>query len=61
MTDWITFFAMGGYAAYVWPAYAISVVSLLAITMTSWTWMTRAERLASASKSAAETAPETKP
>ncbi len=24
------FFAMGGYAAYVWPAYAISLVSLAA-------------------------------
>ncbi len=61
MTDWSTFFAMGGYAAYVWPAYAISVVSLLALAIASWTWMTRAERLASSSKSAEETAPETKP
>ena len=60
MTDWSTFFAMGGYAAYVWPAYAISVMSLLAIAIASWNWMTRAERLASASKSAEGPTPETK-
>ncbi len=61
MTDWNAFLAMGGYAAYVWPAYAVSVVSLLAITITSWKWMTRAERLASASKSAEEPVPTAKP
>ena len=29
------FFAMGGYAAYVWPAYAASVVTLLAAIVMS--------------------------
>jgi heme exporter protein D len=39
-----TFFAMGGYAAYVWPAYGISALSLLAAT-----WLTlRAHRRAKA-------------
>ena len=60
MTDWTAFLAMGGYAAYVWPAYAISVGSLLAITIASWKWMTRAERLAGSSKTAKEPAPVTK-
>ena len=26
---WSTFFAMGGYAVYVWPAYAITAVVML--------------------------------
>jgi heme exporter protein D len=46
MSDWQTFFAMGGYAAYVWPAYAISVAALLALGFASWRAMKRAERLA---------------
>lgn len=30
MTSWHEFFTMGGYAAYVWPAYGISAVVLIA-------------------------------
>lgn len=45
MTDWQSFFAMGGYAAFVWPAYAASILALLAIAVMSWREMRRAERL----------------
>ena len=31
MTDFDSFLAMGGYAAYVWPAYGAAVVILSAI------------------------------
>lgn len=31
MTDFGSFLAMGGYAAYVWPAYGAAVVILAAI------------------------------
>ena len=27
--DWSEFFAMGGYAAFVWPSYAIALVLLV--------------------------------
>ncbi|MHB8425722.1 MAG: heme exporter protein CcmD [Gammaproteobacteria bacterium] len=30
MTSWHEFFTMGGYAAYVWPAYGITAVVLIA-------------------------------
>lgn len=46
------FFAMGGYAAYVWPAYALSAVALIALTVVSWRAMTRAERQVTRSESA---------
>jgi heme exporter protein D len=46
MSDWATFFAMGGYAGYVWPAYAVSIGALAALGMISWRAMKRAERLA---------------
>lgn len=46
MSDWSTFFAMGGYAAFVWPAYAISILALGGLTLVSWRGMKRAERLA---------------
>ena len=46
MSDWQTFFAMGGYAVYVWPAYAISVTALIALGVVSWRQMKRSERLA---------------
>ena len=39
------FFAMGGYAAYVWPAYGISFVALGALALASWRAMKRAERI----------------
>lgn len=31
-----TFFAMGGYAAYVWPALALTAIVLGAIWIASW-------------------------
>jgi len=45
MSDWQTFFEMGGYAAFVWPAYGVSVVALAAFALWSWREMKRAERL----------------
>jgi len=45
MSDWQTFFEMGGYAAYVWPAYGLSFVGLTALALVSWREMKRAERL----------------
>ncbi len=33
MTALQTFFAMGGYAAYVWPAYAVFFIVLIADTV----------------------------
>jgi len=46
MSDWNSFFAMGGYAAFVWPAYGVSFLALVALGVVSWREMTRAERLA---------------
>ena len=37
------------YAAYVWPAYGLSIVALVALSLASWRRMRRAERLAAAS------------
>lgn len=31
--SWSAFFAMGGYAVYVWPAYGITVVVLTAVML----------------------------
>jgi heme exporter protein D len=31
-----TFLAMGGYAAYVWPAYGVAAVILIAFAIDSW-------------------------
>ena len=42
MTD---FFSMGGYAAYVWPAYGIAAVVLLALLVTSLRGLRRHEAL----------------
>ncbi|MCE9524143.1 MAG: heme exporter protein CcmD [Alphaproteobacteria bacterium] len=52
MSDWSTFFEMGGYAAYVWPAYGISILALLLLGMLSWRAMRRSERLVELSQSA---------
>jgi heme exporter protein D len=52
MSDWSTFFAMGGYAGYVWPAYAASILALVALGFISWREMKRAERLAALGETA---------
>ena len=44
MSDWQTFLEMGGYAAYVWPSYAVSLIALFALGVTSWRLMRRSER-----------------
>ena len=36
---------MGGYAAYVWPAYGISAVALIVLSVLSWRALKRNERL----------------
>ena len=41
------FFAMGGYAAYVWPAYGVSLLGLAgAVVWTFWEWRRVQARLA---------------
>jgi heme exporter protein D len=45
MIDWAEFFAMGGYAAYVWPAYGLSVAALAVLAVASWRALKRNERL----------------
>jgi heme exporter protein D len=44
------FWDMGGYAAFVWPAYGISVIALVTLGIVSWRAMKRAERLAALSE-----------
>jgi heme exporter protein D len=46
----VTFFEMGGYAAFVWPSYIISAVALIAIGVASWRTLKRNERLLSLSE-----------
>jgi heme exporter protein D len=41
-----SFWDMGGYAAFVWPAYAVSLIALATLCIVSWRAMKRAERLA---------------
>ena len=38
------FFAMGGYAAYVWPSYGVSFIGLTAAIVLTWRADTRARR-----------------
>ena len=38
------FLAMGGYAAFVWPAYAVAAVGLGGIALASWRGLKRARR-----------------
>jgi len=45
MSDWSTFFAMGGYAVYVWPAFAVSIGALAVLGIVSWRQMKRIERV----------------
>lgn len=40
------FFAMSGYAAFVWPAYGITIAALVTLGVVSWRDMRRAERQA---------------
>jgi len=45
------FFAMGGYAAYIWPAYGISLGGLTVATLLCWRFYARARaRLAALEK-----------
>jgi len=37
------FLSMGGYAAYVWPAYVIAVAILVGLVVTSWNSARRRE------------------
>jgi heme exporter protein D len=47
----MSFLDMGGYAAYVWPAYIASAVALIAIGLASWRALRRTERLVRLSES----------
>jgi heme exporter protein D len=40
------FLAMGGYAAYVWPAYGMAALGLAGITLATWRGLARARRAA---------------
>jgi heme exporter protein D len=44
------FFAMGGYAVYIWPAYVISLGALVALGLVSWRTLKRNERLVALSE-----------
>lgn len=39
------FFSMGGYAAYVWPSYAVTILVGLAVGLHSWRRYRRAQDL----------------
>ena len=43
MTDFAKWAVMGGYAAFVWPAYGVAVTILGGVAMQSW-WRYRASR-----------------
>lgn len=52
MTGIDAFFAMGGYAGYVWPSYLAVVVVLAALAAVSWRSYRHAERAADSLKDA---------
>lgn len=39
-----SFIAMGGYGAYVWPAYALALVTLVVLAFLSLRWAKKSER-----------------
>lgn len=51
-----SFFAMGGYAAYVWPAYAASVAVLGGLLIVSWRSLRAREAELRIAESAAQNA-----
>ena len=46
------FFHMGGYAAYVWPAYGIATIVLLGLLVATWKGLRNAEATLKALESA---------
>ncbi|MBI1211477.1 MAG: heme exporter protein CcmD [Alphaproteobacteria bacterium] len=46
----MSFFDMGGYAAYVWPAYILSALALTVLGIRSWRALRRVERLVALSE-----------
>ena len=44
------FFAMGGYAGYIWPAYVISIGALIVLGVASWRALKHNERLVALSE-----------
>ncbi len=45
MSDSIsTYFQMGGYAEFIWPAYAVAALVLAGFTLSSWRRLRAAER-----------------
>ena len=46
------YFAMGGYAAYVWPAYTVTVAMLVGTLMTSLSELRRREAMVKALEAA---------
>ncbi len=41
-----TFFAMGGYGAFIWPAYGVSALALIGIVWQSWAaWRAASKKL----------------
>jgi heme exporter protein D len=41
-----TFFAMGGYASFIWPAYGVSALALVAMVWQSWSaWRAAQKKL----------------
>jgi len=39
-----SYFAMGGYAGYVWPAYLLAAVVIVGLLLTSWRGLKARER-----------------
>ena len=52
MNEIDAFFAMGGYAGYVWPSYLVVAVMLAALAVASWRGYRRAEAAADTLKGA---------